>query len=111
MDHGKPSAEFFSPVSSAEDSKAVRRASYDWANFMVDTGHLPSWPLIEIRRPWDSSSQILSTVPAVPLVKDDGFADELGRRLLEFGKNSGGTSLRGWHASPFAQYSAILALR
>src|SRR5215471_15333014 len=42
---------------------------YDWANFMVDTGHLPSWPLIEIRKPWCSSSQILSTAPAVPLVR------------------------------------------
>src|SRR5262249_36672907 len=55
MDNGKPSAGFFSPVSSAKGSKEVRRASYNWANFMVDTGHLPSWPLIEIRRPWSSS--------------------------------------------------------
>jgi hypothetical protein len=31
MDNGKPSAGFFSPVSSAKDSKAVRRASYNWA--------------------------------------------------------------------------------
>src|SRR5215472_1921947 len=53
----------------AEGDKAARRASYDWANFMVDTGHLPSWPLTEIRRPWNSSSQILSTVPATPLVR------------------------------------------
>src|SRR4051794_21045171 len=34
----------------------------------VETGQLPSWFLIEIRRPWNSSSQSLSTIPAFPLV-------------------------------------------
>jgi hypothetical protein len=36
---------------------------------MVETGHLPSWPLMEIRRPWSSSSQMFSTVPAFPSVR------------------------------------------
>src|SRR3954468_21619404 len=36
---------------------------------MVEIGHLPSWPLIEIRRPCISSSQTLSTVPAFPSVR------------------------------------------
>jgi len=36
---------------------------------MVEIGHFPWWPLIEIRRPWISSSQILSTVPAFPSVR------------------------------------------
>src|ERR1700740_3511668 len=36
---------------------------------MVETGHLPSWPLIEIRRPCNSSSQTFSTVPAFPSVR------------------------------------------
>ena len=43
--------------------------SYFSANFMVATGQLPSWLPIEIRRPWSSSSQSLSTVPAFPLVR------------------------------------------
>ena len=42
---------------------------YFSANFIVATGQLPSWLPIEIRRPWSSSSQSLSTVPAFPLVK------------------------------------------
>src|SRR5258706_12259829 len=36
--------------------------------FIVETGQLPSWLPIEIRRPWNSSSQSLSTIPAFPLV-------------------------------------------
>src|ERR1700737_3062986 len=36
---------------------------------MVETGHFPSWPLIEIRRPCISSSQMLSTLPAFPSVR------------------------------------------
>src|SRR6266849_3199243 len=32
-------------------------------------GHFPSWPLIEIRRPYSSSSQMFSTVPAFPSVR------------------------------------------
>src|SRR6266702_6253936 len=36
---------------------------------MVETGHLPSWPLIEIRSPCNSSSQTFSTVPAFPSVR------------------------------------------
>jgi hypothetical protein len=39
------------------------------ANFIVETGHLPSWPRIEIRRPCNSSNQTWSTVPALPSVK------------------------------------------
>jgi hypothetical protein len=35
-------------------------------NLMVQIGHFPSWPLIEIRSPCISSSQTLSTVPAFP---------------------------------------------
>jgi hypothetical protein len=31
---------------------------------MVETGHFPSWPRIEMRRPCISSSETLSTVPA-----------------------------------------------
>src|SRR4029077_14461006 len=42
---------------------------YFSANFIVATGQLPSWLPIEIRRPWSSSSQSLSTVPAFPLVR------------------------------------------
>src|SRR5258708_26520356 len=36
---------------------------------MVEIGHFPSWPPIEIRRPWNSSSQTFSTVPAFPSVR------------------------------------------
>jgi hypothetical protein len=39
------------------------------ANLIVETGHFPSWPLIEIRRPCNSSSQTFSTVPAFPSVR------------------------------------------
>ena len=38
-------------------------------SLMVETGHFPSWPLIEIRNPCSSSSQTFSTVPAFPLVR------------------------------------------
>jgi hypothetical protein len=56
------------------DPRKHRRAAeldhqHHWANFMVETGHLPSWPLMEIRRPWSSSSQMFSTVPAFPSVR------------------------------------------
>src|ERR1700738_3399128 len=44
----------------------VGKTVYLCANLMVETGHLPSWPLIEIRRPCTSSSQTFSTVPAFP---------------------------------------------
>ena len=37
-------------------------------NLMVETGHFPSWPRMEMRRPCVSSSQMLSTVPALPSV-------------------------------------------
>src|SRR5882757_585920 len=36
---------------------------------MVEMGHFPSCPPIEIRRPWNSSSQTFSTVPAFPSVR------------------------------------------
>src|SRR5258707_6505558 len=36
---------------------------------MVETGHLPSLPLIEIRSPCNSSSQTFATVPAFPSVR------------------------------------------
>src|ERR1700732_747787 len=36
---------------------------------MVEIGHFPWWPLIEIRRPCISSSQPLSTVPPFPSVR------------------------------------------
>ena len=36
---------------------------------MVETGQFPSWPRIEMRRPCISSSQTLSTVPALPSVR------------------------------------------
>src|SRR6266481_5828605 len=36
---------------------------------MVEMGHFPSCPPIEIRRPWNSSSQTFSTVPALPSVR------------------------------------------
>src|ERR1700738_1972681 len=39
------------------------------ANLMVEIGHLPSCPRIEIRRPCNSSSQTFSTVPALPSVR------------------------------------------
>jgi hypothetical protein len=39
------------------------------ANLIVETGHFPSCPLIEIRRPCNSSSQTPSTVPAIPSVR------------------------------------------
>lgn len=39
------------------------------ANLTVETGHFPSWPLMEIRRPCISSSQTVSTVPAFPSVR------------------------------------------
>ena len=32
-------------------SSVQRLPSYDWWNFIVDTGHVPSWPLMEIRKP------------------------------------------------------------
>ncbi len=41
---------------------------YLWASLIVETGHFPSWPLIEIRRPSKSSNQTFSTVPAFPSV-------------------------------------------
>jgi hypothetical protein len=40
-----------------------------WTNLMVEIGHFPSWPRIEIRKPCISSSQTLSTVPAFPSVR------------------------------------------
>lgn len=40
-----------------------------WVNLIVETGHFPAWPLIEIRRPCKSSSQTFSTVPASPLAR------------------------------------------
>jgi hypothetical protein len=53
--------------------KRTRRRSGEgpslYANFTVETGHFPWWPLIEIRRPCNSSSQTCSTVPALPLVR------------------------------------------
>jgi hypothetical protein len=54
------------------------------ANSSFEIGHLPSWPLIEIRKPCSSSSHMLSTVPAFPR-QDDGFADKLGLSLVKFG--------------------------
>jgi hypothetical protein len=51
---------------------AVVRTSktfYVSGNLMVETGHFPSWSLIEIRKPCNSSSQTFSTVPALPLVR------------------------------------------
>ena len=39
------------------------------ANLIVEIGHFPSCPLIEIRRPCISSSETLSTVPAFPSVR------------------------------------------
>jgi hypothetical protein len=39
------------------------------SEFDVETGQLPSWPLIEMRRPCISSSPTLSTVPALPSVR------------------------------------------
>jgi hypothetical protein len=40
-------------------------------------GHFPKCPPIEMRKPWSSSSQIFSTVPALPSVNTNGFANEL----------------------------------
>jgi hypothetical protein len=53
------------------------------ANLMVEIGHFPTWPLIEIRRPCNSSSQTSSTVPAFPSVRNYGFADNFKLRLLK----------------------------
>jgi hypothetical protein len=56
---------------------------------MVETGHFPSWPLIEIRRPCISSSQTLSTVPALPSVRITALptssvcAERLARTLCD----------------------------
>src|ERR1700730_18524391 len=36
---------------------------------MVEMGHFPSWPLMEIHKPCISYSQTLSTVPAFPSVR------------------------------------------
>src|SRR6266699_3464653 len=44
-------------------------AVWPCANFTVETGHFPSCPVIEIRRPCNSSSQTFSTVPAFPSVR------------------------------------------
>src|SRR6478736_2082546 len=49
--------------------------------FIVETGQLPSWFLIEIRRPWNSSSQSLSTIPAFPLVSITASATSSVRAL------------------------------
>jgi hypothetical protein len=35
-----------------KDHRSLRRTDQSsWASFIVETGHLPSWPLIEMRRP------------------------------------------------------------
>jgi hypothetical protein len=46
-------------------------------HLMVETGHLPSWPQTEIRKPWNSSSQTFSTVPAFPSVRTTALPTRL----------------------------------
>jgi hypothetical protein len=48
---------------------SVLAVSAFYSNLIVEIGHFPSCPLIEIRRPCNSSSQTLSTVPAFPSVR------------------------------------------
>jgi len=52
-------------------SPAGRRegAWYRGANVMVETGHWPSCTSVDIRSPWNSSSQTLSTVRPLPSVR------------------------------------------
>jgi len=51
-----------------------RYARSAWASLIVDTGHLPSWLQIAIRIWCSSSSQTLSTVPALPSVRITALA-------------------------------------
>lgn len=45
------------------------RSSQASSNLTVETGHFPSWPLMDTRRPCKSSSQTFSTVPAFPSLR------------------------------------------
>jgi hypothetical protein len=40
----------YPPAAIARRQRQIQSQS-SWASFIVETGHLPSWPLIEMRRP------------------------------------------------------------
>jgi hypothetical protein len=67
---------------------------------MVEIGHFPWWPAIDIRRPCISSSEIFSTVPAFPSGEDHGFSNKPGLGLLKLAEDRGHTDLCSWHGSP-----------
>ena len=58
-------------------STSWTRPSYDWWNFMVDTGHVPSWPLMEIRGREIQPTRDSILCASDPIGQDDGLAEEL----------------------------------
>src|ERR1700736_4035473 len=75
---------------------------------MVEIGHFPSWPRIEIRRPCNSSSQTFSTVPALPSVRITALptssvcACSNAPRIVDALSVTVGMGDPGLHASVFA---------
>jgi len=65
------------------------------ASLIVETGHLPSWPRIEMRSPCRSSSQTGSTVPAIAI---DCSMTMSGRTPREY-RVSGRVWTRGQNAN------------
>src|ERR1700738_3264471 len=78
------------------------------ANLMVEIGHLPSCPRIEIRRPCNSSSQTFSTVPALPSVRITALptnsvcACSNAQRIVDTLSFTGGLGDPGLNAPVFA---------
>ncbi len=67
---------------------------------MVETGHFPSWPLIE-----DLQAVYLVKPNALhrtglSIGEDNGLADEFSLGLIELAKDSGCTYFRGGHEWP-----------
>ena len=50
--------------------------SYDWWNFIVDTGHVPSWPLMEIRGREIHPTRDSLLCASDPIGQDDGLPEE-----------------------------------
>src|SRR3982750_465910 len=82
---------------------------------MVEIGHFPSCPPIEIRKPWNSSSQTRSTVPAFPSVRTTALptssdcASSNAPRIIDARRLTDGmdvSEVAGGHSEPLASLGA-----
>src|SRR5476651_1611653 len=73
---------------------------------MVEIGHFPQWPPTEIRRPCNSSSHTLSTVPALPSVRTTALptssdcAASKAPRIVEARSFTGGIIVSKFRCGP-----------